>query len=126
MRRRKKIRDAEIAFGSSYGVPQQSHIKLLSAKRVGWKLLWSSLKSGWILLQSPETFYKLPEIPAVAELSIASQALGESDDSWVAAGIWIEFLGSRGMTSWAWIGEESSLAFAGSAILRYWSSPPNI
>lgn len=31
-------------------------------------------------------------------------------------------LGSRGMTSWAWIREESSLAFVGSAILRDWSS----
>lgn len=35
-------------------------------------------------------------------------------------------LASRGMTSWAWIWEESGLAFAGSAISRYWSSPPNI
>lgn len=33
--KKKKNEDAEIAFRSSYGVPQQSHIKLLSAKRVG-------------------------------------------------------------------------------------------
>lgn len=111
IRRRKKIRDAEIAFRSSYGVPQQSHIKLLSAKRVGWKLLWSSLKkSGWFMLQSPETFYKLPEIPAVAgaiNCLAGSVVKGEKAVTiglvQVAAGIWIDFLGSRGMTSWAWM-----------------------